>query len=187
MLRIHFELTREDLKAYVDYATWTGPEHGMRRLTYYASCAFYSVIGSLMLVKVFPTSRPVSDERLWMMAGLAVLVGVGLGYLNMDNSLRKNVDRFMAFCGSEEGPGATELCFSAAGVQELMPLKETHYQWGAFTRPLELPGHIILVSFSTEAIVIPKRVLGATRLAELHRFLDECLPLTAQPELRGAR
>lgn len=177
ILRLTYQLTRDEYFQFNYYTTWTAPERRKYRRLYYARVLLlYASIALFYII--------VSPRREWMTNTL-VFGFIAFTYILLvphiiRRSIRRRTQQILEKADNRNILEETELTLSPGGIAEKDKASESFYQWDAIVKKAETPTQYYLYTNSYHAIVIPKRVLQqAEEKAQLEALLARHLPLSS--------
>lgn len=169
MMKASYELTREDLAAFIEYHQRSSPAARQQKLGCLAAA-----FGALMILPggiLLTTDKPVLETAtaIWPLLLAPVLFGVfGPPYINWRT--RQMSNRLLSEGQNKGFYGECELCIGDDALTETRPSGSTTRNWTSVERVVTTRSHLFIYTSGIEAFVVPRRAFAAD--ADFNAFVD---------------
>jgi len=168
-MKATYELTRDDLAAFIEYHQRSSPTARRQRLGCFgvALCALMVLPAGILLTTDKPLLETAAD--IWpLLLGPILFAIFAIPYFRWRT--RQLSDRMLSEGKNKEFYGKCELEVGDDALTETRPSGSTIRNWSSVERVVTTPSHLFVYTSGIEAYVVPRRAFPTE--SELNAFVD---------------
>ncbi|MFO7907337.1 MAG: YcxB family protein [Planctomycetota bacterium] len=168
-MKATYELTRDDLAAFIEYHQRSSPAARRQRVgcLAFAFCAMMVLPVGILVT----TDKPVVETAMdmWpLLLGPILFVMLAIPYVRLRT--RQMSNRLLGEGQNKEFYGKCELNAGDDGLTETRPSGSTTRNWFSVERVVTTPSHLLIYTAGIEAYVVPRRAFSTE--SEFREFVN---------------